>query len=62
MAKAKKNQAVATMRAAQGRARAEHFAAGGTAIMWSNGGRRVWTAQNRKAVASKRACRSTTTW
>jgi hypothetical protein len=54
----KKAQAQKKMLAAvSGRERDTHFAAGGSVIGWRNGGRRVWTQKNGKAVASKNACR-----
>lgn len=45
----------AERRGAAGREREAFFAAGGTPVMWNGG--RVWTAQDAKKEASRKACR-----
>jgi hypothetical protein len=53
--KPKKVTTRSLLRAAAGLERAAHFASGGSSQSWNGG--RMWTAQNRRAVSSKTACR-----
>lgn len=59
MARKRKNPMSEVARSGRGRERAAAFAAGATPLMWSNGGARVWTQKNGRAVAAKTACRGT---